>query len=307
MSLPRGEGLRVQLSKIKGLTTGDAAKVLRRPYRFQCPPMDQFSIPLSTTYSSYTNYKGTQYLGRGTDDLIVLTYRTVVVEYGQFVVEAHWDPDRPDRITGDLVTELVNRLKRLRKAKVPFRLLATHAYGERAEIDIQAVLEGIVITEQAGEQDARYLDLTFHQWRDPVVSERSRTRGTAREWPKYLELSKDKRTWSLTGIVLPGSVGLNIDANDWTFAMLAKYAYGKPSLASHIAAAQSPSIHIRAAGAPGGSGWGAHSPIMQHIRYRKGGKIKIPAPPPAIKLPTGVGGRTVAAPAEWNVGMPGEG
>lgn len=293
----RGEGLRIQLSKIRGVTTGDAAKVLARPYRFQCPPLDSFEIPYDTSFPSYTNYKGTEFLGKGADQLQTITFRTLIVEYGRFVVEAHWDRDRPDRITDELVTELVNRLKRVRRAKVPFRLLATHSYSKTSELDISAVLESFRITEVAGEADTRYLDLSFRQWRDPVVQQRGRGE-QAKTWPKYLILDKDKRVWALEGIVMPGRTASNLDGNDWTFAMLSKYAYGRPTLASHIMAAQSPPIR----------GWGAHSKIMSHKRYRKGGKIKIPAPPPAMKLNTGGTSNTLAAaPTAWtDIGMPGE-
>lgn len=277
------------------MTTGDAAKVLARPYRFQCPPMDSFALPFNSSFQSYTNYKGTEFLGKGADQLMVLAFRTLIVEYGTFVVEAHWERGRPDRITGDLVAELVSQLRRLRKAKRPFRLLATHAYGDRPEIDITAVLESLTVTETSGEEDTRYLDLSFKQWRDPVVSQRGRGRGSsAHTWPKYLELDKGGRVWGAVGIDVPSSVAQATDANDWTFALLAKYAYGRPSLASHIMAAQKPPLR----------GWGAHSKIMSHHRYKKGGRIKVPAPPPKVQLPTGVGNATVGV--TWDSGMPGE-
>lgn len=278
----RGEGLRVQLSRIRGVTKGDAAKVLKTPYRFQCAPLDSFSIPRSRSFNRYTNYRGKEYLSRSGEQLQVITFRTIAVEWGNFVIERYFD-----------VEEIVERLARIHAAGWPFDLLATHRYNRKPELHVRAVLESFTTSEQAGEQDARYIDLNFTEWDDPVVSVRGRGRvGTAHTWPKWLTLDRGGFAWGAEGITVPSSVARNLDAKEWTFATLAKYAYGKPSLADHIAAAQTPPIKIRGAGAPGGSGWGAHSPIMQHKLYRKGGKIKVPPPPPQIKLPTGMGTST---------------
>lgn len=271
MSTPvaRGEGLRIQLRRIPGVTKGEAAKILEKPYRFQCPPMDTFEIQRQRSFGTYTNYKGAEFLSRGGKQLQPITFRTIAVEYANFVVERWWEEH-------ELVDYYVDRLTKIWDAGWPVELLATHAYNQKAELHMDAVIESVTVVEVAGEKDARYIDIGFKQWRDPVVTARRRGGSTAVHWPQYLTLDKDRKHWRTTHRMKIPVKKPPMLADQWTFALLAKYAYGKPSLAKHIMAAQKPAIH-----------GGAHTPIMDFRQFRKGGRVKIPAPPPVVRLPTG--------------------
>ncbi len=248
----RGEGLRIRLSKIEGITQGDAAKVLRVPYYFQCAPLDNFIIPTTRTFPRYTNYQGTEYIQRGGSTLQTLAFRTIVVEYGQFVIERDWNVER-----------LVRNLQRIVESGWPFELLATHQYNLDPEVQMNVVLESCVVVENAGEVDARYVDLAFVQWRAPVVQRKAL--GGASAWPKTVTISKNGTA------KLVGSTG-----KGWTNATLAAIAVGiyrETGLGRHIAAAQKPPIN----------NWGLHTPLIQHPRFKgKGGKLIIPKPPSTV-------------------------
>lgn len=284
----RGEGLRVQLSAIPGVTQGKAKKILRTPYRFQCPPLDEFKHPTTRNLTRWTNYQGIEFSGRGGMALKELTFRTLVVEWGSFVTMYDYN-----------IEPLVNELKGLVKAGYPFELLATHRYGEDPEVHMDAFLTDVQVTENAGEVDARYLDLTFVAFRDPTAKRRK-----IKEWPKYLEIFKEggKTRYRTVDWDIPAKARRKLEAKDLTFAHIAKYAYGYPQFADHIMSAQKPRIHGEKEGMtrfgtfgdakkPKGqpkpifASWGKHTPIIKHPRYKKllakkrTVKILIPEPP----------------------------
>lgn len=245
----RGEGMRIRLSKIDGVTRGDALKVLKVPYYFQCAPLDSFTVPTTRTFPRYTNYQGTEYLQRGGSTLQALTFRTLVVEYGRFVIERDWNVER-----------LVKNLQRITESGWPFELLATHQYNLDPEVQMDVVLESCIVVENAGEADARYLDLSFVEWRAPIVQRKAL--GTASSWPKTLILGKNGTA------KLQGSTGKGFP--NATLAAVAVGVYRQTGLGKHIAAAQKPPI----------TNWGLHTPLIQHPRYKgKGGKLIIPKPP----------------------------
>lgn len=255
----RGEGMRIRLSKIPGITQGDALKVLKVPYYFQCSPLDNFTVPTTRTFPRYTNYQGTEYLQRGGSILQTLAFRTIVVEYGRYVVERDWNMER-----------LIKNLQRIAESGWPFELLATHQYNLDAEVQMNVVLESCIVAENAGEVDARYIDLSFVQWRAPVVVRKAI--GSATTWPKTVVLDKNGTA------KLQGGKG----TKGWKNATLAAIAIGvyrKPGLARYVGSAQKPPI----------LNWGLHTPLIKHPRFKKGGKLIIPKPPSGsagIKLPT---------------------
>lgn len=253
----RGQGLRVRLKAIPGVTQGAAKKALKHPYRFQCPPLDDFTHPLKRNHERRVNYKGTEFLDRGGLPLKVITFRTIAVEWGNFVVERYYEVD-----------ELVDRLKDIVRAGYPFELLATHDYNDTPELHMDAVLESVTIVENAGEQDARYLDLSFVQWRDATVDRKRRKRkGSSDNWPKTAVLDKD-------GTVKLKLKGDTVEIPDATFAKLAKRVYGRASEGRHIALSQKPPVRNQ----------GMHEPLAKMPRYKKGGKITVPEPPPRASI-----------------------
>jgi hypothetical protein len=247
----RGDGLRIKLSAIPGVTRGDAKKVLKNPYYFQCPPLDELQRQWAFTFSSYTNYKGEEFLQRGGKQLTPITFRTVAVEWGRFTVEWDFDVDR-----------LEKDLNRIVDAGWPVQMLMTHQYGKEAEFDAPIVIESFTSSENAGEQDARYFDLACRRWNDPITNRRG---GAGREYPVTINLVEGGQ-WFETGSA----------KNKWggngklTFSMIAQHYYGKPSLASYIHASQRPTM----------GRWGMHDDLFATRRR----KIVVPEPPKTDQL-----------------------
>jgi hypothetical protein len=251
----RGEGLRLRITRIKGVTKGRSSKILRKPWRFQCPPLDQFQRDYGHNFTRENNYLGREYVIRSGRKLRSIPLRTLVVEYGNYVVERRWDID-------DMVDDLIV----LSEEGYPFRLLATHQYGtgkDAAEYDGPVVLESVSVTEQAGEQDARYLDLQFTEYDDPEVRRRKhgKDRGGGKDFPFTITLRKD-------GSFTESSKDFKLKAEVLTFGKIAREAYGKASLAPYLMQSQKPPV----------KDWGPSTPIIKHPRFKNGGKIRVPAP-----------------------------
>lgn len=244
----RGDGMRLQLSSIRGVTSGDAAKVLKTPYRFQCPPLDAFSYTKGHGHTRYTTYDGDEFLVPAGRTLTSTIFRTLAVEYAGFVVEFDWD-----------VAGLVDDLERIVASGSPFDFLATHAYNDDPELHMLAVLESVTVTEQAGEQDARYLDLTITEWRRTSAARRRLTSGGGRG-AFTIVLGRDGSYNMPQGIP---DMGMPL-----TLAGIAKAAYGMPSAAQKIAAAQKPPL----------KNWGSTAQLIRHGRYSgHGGSILVPS------------------------------
>jgi hypothetical protein len=238
------EGMTIRLKKIPGVTKGS---VLQTPYYFQCPPMEEFGADHGFTHSRYQTLDG-EFTRRGGRELVAVTFRTVVVEWGRFTVTDDWD-----------VEALVDDLTEICDKGWPFDLLATHKHSSRAELHIDAVLERIRPSEVAGETDARYLDLSFLEWRDPRAEKRrkKKTRKGNKKLPFTIELLKDG--------TFKSPVKIKTADEDLTFSDIAKYAYGKPSYAKYVAEANDM------------PNWGYNTPIIKHTRFKKnGGKITVP-------------------------------
>lgn len=265
--LPRGRGLRVKLSKIEDIS--GSRRVLRTPYVFQCPPLEQFTYTYGREHTPYITITKKQYLQRGARQLITCTFRTLTVEWGSFVVEHDYD-----------LEGLRDDLLEIADEGWPFRLLATHQYGATPILSMDAVLTGVQVTENAGETDARYFDLSFIEWEDPDVQRDSnKKRKGGRRWPRTVTLEKNGDYSGLPGAGREDVVSTY--GADLTFDLIAILLYGDPSLARHVAKAN------------GISDWGMRHPLIEHPRFKgKGGKITVPAPPTEL---IGVVGATVEA------------
>jgi hypothetical protein len=248
-----GPGLHIKLSKINDVP--GSRRMLRRPYYFQNPPLEEFSHGHgheSTTYMTIGRGEFSQRLGRR---LITVSFRTLIVEWSRFAIRQTWD-----------VEALTDELIEISEKGYPFRLVATHSYSNRPELDIEAIMTDCTPSEVAGEIDTRYFDLSFREWRDPVVDRATKKkRSGGKHFPFTITLRKDG-TYTVVG-EKPGY--FNTKDEELTFAVIAKYAYGAPSRASVVARAN------------GMTQWGLHTPLTQSRKYKDGGKIVVPAPPVA--------------------------
>ena len=253
--MTRGQGLRIRMRRVPGMTPKGTLKV---PYYFQCPPMDEFSVAYGHQHGKYTTIDG-EYSRRGGRNLITTSFRTLIVEYGGFVVEHDYD-----------VGKLVDRLQILCHKGYPFDLLCTHAYNQEPELHMDAVLETVTVVENANELDARYLDLAFCEYRDPVVKRRrikgdrdSKAKGRRpgrKSYPIWFQLKKDG-TFTAKGVKVPRGKPLTLE-------LMATLCYGKASYAKYIAQANKL------------SGYGRKDHLIKHPRFKaKGGKLVVHEPP----------------------------
>lgn len=259
--LGRADGLRIRLSRIKGLTRGKAAELLREPYLFQCPPMDEFGYTTGFNHTKSPNYRGDEYAQRGGTVLKTMTFKTLIVEWGRFVTEPRF-----------AVAAMKDDLEKIAEAGYPVQLLATHQYGTSPEFNRPVIIESVAVTEQSGEEDARYLDITISEYNLSEV-ERDAIKKGASKYPVTVVLHKNGSAGIKDGSKTKKIKGLR-DDKSVTLTELAKAIYGKPSLASHIAKTQKPPI----------KNFGNNTPLIKHTRFKnKGGKIVVHSPPSSKK------------------------
>jgi hypothetical protein len=101
-------------------------------------------------------------------------------------------------------------------------------------------MRSVGIEERAGEGDAKYYNMSFTQWRDPVIRRRRRKR----KFPIRHRLTKKD-----------------------TLAKLARKYYGDPSKAGQIKV-YTPKLRR----------WGANTPIVEHKKYKVGDVLVIRRP-----------------------------
>lgn len=236
------EGKRVILSELAGHTD---KKLLPQPFRFQCPPLEEYTVDFAYAHQDYDTIRDGQYSRKQGRQLRRVSFQTLFVIWGSFVVfDGVWDPQRN-----------ANLLKALTESGEPF--LLTIGDGLSSEIDLRfpATLRNYQVSERAGEPDDKYVNVEFTEWRAAKAVRRKLGRGGgaggsgSKRWPVFHKL---KRTDTLTH--------------------LAKQFYGKPTYARHIGKANGNLAK-----------WGVGTPIVNHKAWKVGQKIKIPSPPQTTK------------------------
>lgn len=156
-------GLRVRLSRAAGYT---AKGLLETPFRFQVPPMEEFSQQYAFDHSEYTTLKSGMFTRPTSRQLIQIQFQTMFLDYN-VEWEAWHTKDSPIDATRDL--------RRLVNTGTPFRLFVRNPAlwaDEKPDVDMLAVLKSLTVSEKAGEPDARYVDVAFQEWRPPEVIKR---------------------------------------------------------------------------------------------------------------------------------------
>ena len=178
----RSRGLQVSLHRIAGVTKEG---VLDAPFYFQVPPMESFSKEVNHSHSDYDTLRAGQFSRSGGPQLRTVTFQTMFIDYNP--QWANW-PDRGDR--GQVapparrqnygladfdqaerdeifnVVLITRTLELLVKTGTPFRLRAwSPSLWQRYDSNMPATLRSLRIEEKAGEIDARYVDVSFTEWR----------------------------------------------------------------------------------------------------------------------------------------------
>ena len=263
-----GEGLRVQLQAIKGITDKG---LLKRPFFFQCPPLEEFSIEYAHSHTDYETVSAGQFSRRGGLLLRQTSFDTLFVDQGSFTVTP--GGDEVDAKIEVLIDELVEVVE----SGSPFLLTVAHQFPPLffenwdlteagPELQMPATMRTLRVSEKAGEGDARYASMSFTEYRDPVVGRNlaGKRRGGGTELPLTGSIVSGGFFTYADGTQLKQVKGGPRSAGPVALVTLSKKFYGTPNLARHIG------------GENGLGSWGVETPINQHPKYKKGGKLKIP-------------------------------
>lgn len=178
----RGEGMRVQLGHIRGVSGKKLDKVL--PFHFQCPPLEQIEFVFQYNHVEYETLANGQMSRRAGRMLTTVSFETLVVEgFHRFVVGRNmWDYKDTNR-----ALKMINALGR------PVLLQMAHRWPQ-TEFEMPVTLRQLSIIEKAGEPDGRYYNVSFSEWREAVVDRKGRGGGN---WPRYIKLDKNDTLHSL--------------------------------------------------------------------------------------------------------------
>lgn len=245
------DGLKVRLQAIKGVTPKN---LLKTPYYFQCPPTDTISYSYGHNSQVYTTIpttmSGGDYKRIGGKKLRTIAFSTLIVDTAQsFVLASHLDANVSAE--QDDITSLLHGMIKLAegyKSEPPvFHLLISHDWRSHVEIAMQATLPDLSIEERGGETDARYLSVTFEQWREPFTTDQSlkRRRAGGKDFP----------------------ITIMLKAGD-TLYSLAHHYYGKKGAGRPGAQAIAKQNAI--------TDWGFATPLVNMKRYKVGSKLVIP-------------------------------
>lgn len=254
------------------------------------------SVEYSHAHSDYETVTDGQYSRPGGVQLRTVSFDTLFVDWGAYTINYREDEEPPE------VEWLTSRLVGLVESGSPFLLTAAHAFPSGGfqnwdlteagpEVQMPATLRTVRVAEKAGEGDARYVNVAFTEYRDPVVPRKGKGRkGGAgspggRAWPATVLL---KVGGSAFDAATRGAVGPEGKPATWT--RLAQHYYG-PGASKELA---------RYLAEENGMGnWGLNTPLIerpefvasiQRWRRKKGDKkgpyldlkLRVPPPPSAV-------------------------
>lgn len=176
----KGEGLRVELRAIPGVTTHPKFF----PFRFQCPPLETFRVDSAVSANDYSTIDRGIFTNMTGVELMTVSFDTLVtVAPAPWVVHPkYWNPNLARR-----------RLRKIIQRRSPVRLVAWKPGNKRKrhpkpiiELNMMVTMRSMGSEERSGEPLDKYFNVDFTQWRDPV----QRRRVQKRQWPIRHKLTK---------------------------------------------------------------------------------------------------------------------
>ena len=223
-----GDGLQITLRAIPGHTN---PAVLKTPFAFQCPPLETFAREGGFEFAPYTTIRKGQFNRPNGVTLETIQFDTVFVsEDASYTVTRH-----PD--SGPNPVELVSRLDAIRRRGTPFELMI----GQRRlwrRLDVHwgplhenaAVITNCRVEERHGEVDARYVNISFQEYRDPHLLRKGigegAGKGTRGRDDLPVKLTVEAGTGAVHGVAFKGVASL---------VNFAKHFYGEASMWRAIA------------------------------------------------------------------------
>lgn len=168
----QGEGLRVTLRAIKGLTD---KKQLRHVFRFQVPPLDEFGWEEGYTWNDYESIEGGTFSRPGGRGLRTVSFNTLFLDYDARWTVVH-EPGRQN------ILSMTKTLRELKNTGTPFLFTAANPklWRNRNHIQMAATLRGMRVVERGGEPDSFYVGLDFVEYRDQRLTRKRKGKGSGR-------------------------------------------------------------------------------------------------------------------------------
>jgi hypothetical protein len=235
-------GYIVRFSKEPGITRKG---FLKRPFYFQIAPLEEVRYAQAAEHTDYNVLAGYQLSRPAARQLIQITFRCVFLDYEPDYATFSF-PKFPNNGPADWVTQL----RRLQRSMTPFHVcMGQPRLVGRWEVDGAYTLRQLDVVENAGEPDARYLDIQLTEF-DPAELD-VREKGDL-----IVTVFADGRVRPLAGIQKPP-----------TLAKVSRRVYGTNKHWDAIAKASK----IK--------GWTANRDLREYIRKRRGrDRIKLHCP-----------------------------
>jgi hypothetical protein len=240
-----GPGMRVRLETIPGFTARRLRRVL--PFHFQAPPLDQFEWGGGFNWQDYDTVTAGQFSQPQSRMLRTFSFQTIFTD-----VKYPWTLRKEQGYTPNPMT-LTRRLMQIAEAGTPIRFTCGQpVLWEINDLDLAVTLREVRPVEKSGEIDARYVTLTFVEFRHPRL-------------PRFGSAAPPGKKLPATLLVRTLPMGRR------TLYALAKFYYGSQSLWRRIAKANgmtnlSPTVDLR-----------------HRYRKQRNKKITIPVKPAPVR------------------------
>ena len=159
------DGLRVSLHRIRKHT---ARNILKEPFRFQVPPLENFSWEQAFNWTDYDTIEEGTFSRKGGRALRVVSFETMFLDYAMPWTMWAIQPDDPawEGVPDPLAA--TQDLRQIMNSGTPFRLIVNQPrlWGDAPDIEMNATLRNVRVEQRAGEVDARYTNVEFVEWRD---------------------------------------------------------------------------------------------------------------------------------------------
>src|SRR5687768_16110445 len=185
------EGLLVSLAGIEGMTDKG---LLASPFYFQCPPLEEFVVEYAHGHTDYDTVGAGEFSRKGGVKLRTTSFDTLFVDWATWTVTSDFPP----------IESITDELIELTESGSPFLLTVARVATiggfdgwdlsqAGPELQMPATLRSLRVSEKAGEGDARYLNVSFVEYRDPVVAALRRgkkRRSGGRTFPQTVMMTK---------------------------------------------------------------------------------------------------------------------
>lgn len=226
-----GKGMRVILKRDKGLTP---KKLLRDPFYFQLPPLEEFRRQTSYSHSTFETVRRTQHSIPQARQLDRIPFSTAFIDYDPRWATYHYrDEEHPNRPPANPL-HWSKELRKISDSGAPFKLSVGNPrlWGEWDVKGMLVVITSLEITEKGGEPDARYLTIEFQEYDEPERTKKSHI------FPTKVTVFRDGKAQCELGHKL-GDKGASEDdeTKHATLTSLSKHFYGSAKHWKEIARA----------------------------------------------------------------------